>query len=120
MTDYRRVGGGFSTGAAEPPLIEALGEIHALLKEVAASSSPHRSAAVRYTVCRSVLLGSELRPLLPGFLVQCVSISRFHEFINLYHHRREARIEFVDAEMNPARARLTDKPVPNIFGEPEI
>ena len=120
MTDYRRVGGGVPGGAAEPPLIEALDEIHALLREVAASSSPHRSAAVRYTVCRSVLLGSELRPLLPGFLVQCVSISRFHEFINLYHHRQEARIQFVDAEMKPARARLTDKPVPNIFGEPDI
>ena len=120
MAEIHRIGGGIVRPSVQPPVQSALEELHALLRDVAGSSTPHRSAAVRYTTCRSVLLDSELRPLLPGFLVQCVSIARFHEFINLYHYRHEARIGFVETEMKPLTGGSDDKPAPSIFGESEF
>lgn len=72
-----------------------LKELEELLRVVASSGSPPRPSAVRYTQCRDALLASELRAAVPGFVVQCVSIYKFHDFINLYHPDADARVAFI-------------------------
>lgn len=66
-----------------------------LLRAVSSASSPPRLWAVKYTQCRDALLASELRSTLPGFILQCVSIYKFYDFINLYDGRADARVAFV-------------------------
>ena len=83
-----------------------------------AASSP-RHSAVRYTLCRSALIESELRQALPGFLIQCVSASKFHDFIHLYDPKAEARIAFVDSAFSGGRARLDSKRIYDVFSDPE-
>ncbi len=96
---------------------DVLQEMEELLRAVASSSTPHRFSAVRYTVCREALLASEVRPAIPGFLVQCVSIYKFHDFINLFDPKAEARIAFVEAAINKCRALLDSKRVYDVFGD---
>lgn len=74
-----------------------LGELEALLRDVAASASPPRTAAVRYTRCRDTLLASPSRSAVPGFVVQCVSIYKFQDFITLLDPGVEPRLAFLDA-----------------------
>ncbi len=85
------------TSLMEPLLSskEALLEMEGLLHQLSSGASPLRSAAVRYVQCRAALLGGELRPAVPGFLVQCMSISKFYEFIHLFHPEVEARRAFI-------------------------
>ena len=96
---------------------EALQEMEELLRAVAASSTPHRFSAVRYTHCREALLSSQLRPAVPGFLVQCVSIYKFHDFINLFDPKADARIAFVEEALSKCRALLDSKRVYDVFGD---
>ncbi len=96
---------------------DVLQEMEELLRAVAASSTPHRFSAVRYTVCREALLASEVRPAIPGFLIQCVSIYKFHDFINLFDPKAEARIAFVEAAITKCRALLDSKRVYDVFGD---
>ena len=95
---------------------DALQEMEELLRGVA-SSTPHRLSAVRYTHCREALLRSEFRPAVPGFLIQCVSIYKFHDFINLLDPKAEARIAFVEAALDKCRAMLNSKRVYDVFGD---
>jgi hypothetical protein len=74
-------------------------------------------AAVRYTVCREALLGSELRSDVPGFLIQCVSIYKFHDFINLFDPKTDARIAFVEAAFSKCRAQFDSKRVYDVFSD---
>jgi hypothetical protein len=74
-----------------------LKEMEQLLRVVASSGSPPRPSAVRYTQCRDSLLASDLRSTVPGFVVQCVSIYKFHDFINLYHSDVGARLAFIES-----------------------
>ncbi len=106
----------------KPNMREALQEMQELL--VAASSAkspPHRLSAVRYTLCRAALLEGELRSALPGFLIQCVSIYKFHDFINLYHPKPEARTEFVLDAFEDCRVLAAAAPVRrpgfDVFGD---
>jgi hypothetical protein len=97
--------------------LEALQEMSELLRSVAKAGTPHRLSAVRYTHCRAVLLESEVRTAVPGFLVQCVSIYKFHDFINLYDPKAELRIQFVDAALQKCRDLLGAKRVFDVFND---
>jgi hypothetical protein len=96
---------------------DALQEMEELLRAVASSTTPHRLSAVRYTHCREALLGSQFRPAVPGFLIQCVSIYKFHDFINLYDPKAEARLAFVETAFGKCRALLDSKRVYDVFSD---
>jgi hypothetical protein len=95
-----------------PTPIDALHELHEILLLAALDMAPQRLAATRYTSCREILLKSALRPALPGFLLQCLTLYRFRDFIHLYHPNLEPRIAFVDEALgrcvSRARERATD------------
>jgi hypothetical protein len=81
---------------------EALGELEALLHQVSdGASPPSRAAAVRYMQCRTALIDGAIRPSVPGFLIQCISVSKFYDFIRLYHYHPAARREFVSEALQP-------------------
>ena len=103
----------------KPGMRDALEEMQELLRTIALVGSPPRHSAVRYTLCRSALMESELRAALPGFLVQCVSASKFHDFIHLFDPQAEARIAFVDSAFSASRARLDSKRIYDVFSDPE-
>ena len=103
----------------KPDMRDALEEMQELLRTIALVGSPPRHSAVRYTLCRTALIDSELRPALPGFMVQCVSASKYHDFIHLYDSKAEARIAFVDAAFSACRARLDSKRIYDVFSDPE-
>lgn len=94
---------------------EALEEMEALLRAAASPGGPTRIASVRYTECRTSLLESELRAAVPGFLVQCGSASKFHEFINLLDPRVEARIAFLERAFQPCRDLLEMRRHTDVF-----
>lgn len=96
---------------------EAMEEMEELLRAVAAAGTPHRLSAVRYTHCRAVLLESPVRSALPGFLIQCVSIYKFHDFINLLDPKIEARIQFVEGAFAKCRELLGSKRVFDVFND---
>ena len=96
---------------------EALQEIEELLRAVASAGTPHRLSAVRYTHCRDVLLGSDVRSALPGFLIQCVSIYKFHDFINLYDPKTDARLQFVESAFAKCRELLGSKRSFDVFND---
>lgn len=72
-------------------------EMEDLLRAVSSSTSPPRLSAVHYTRCRDALLSGELRSRIPGFILQCVSIYKFYDFINLYDADPAARVAFVES-----------------------
>ena len=96
---------------------DVLQELEDLLRAVASSSTPHRFSAVRYTHCREALLASEVRPALPGFLIQCVSIYKFHDFINLFDPKLAERIAFVETAFSKCRALLDSKRSYDVFSD---
>jgi hypothetical protein len=74
---------------------EVLEELISLLEGVASGRMLDRSLAVRYTELRPAALGGELRNRLPPFLLQCVSLYKFQDFIGLYAPDAERRLAFV-------------------------
>lgn len=96
---------------------EALTEMEELLRAVAAAGTPHRLSAVRYTHCRAVLLESEVRSAVPGFLIQCVSIFKFHDFINLFDPKTEARIQYVQAAFARCHELLGSRRAFDVFND---
>jgi hypothetical protein len=58
-----------------------------------------------------MLLASQARAHMPGFLHQCASISKFHDFINLYHPSAEARLAFLDGALGERRVPPLLRPV---------
>jgi hypothetical protein len=99
---------------------DALEEMQALLLSTCSASTPNRISAVRYTLCRTLLMNGELRPALPGFLIQCVSIFKFHDFISLYDQKAEARIAFVENAFASSRALLDSKRIYDVFSDPDF
>jgi hypothetical protein len=110
----------YSVVEPQPSAADALREIRSLLREVSSASSPPRLSAVRYTVCRAALLDSALRHSLPGFLIQCVSIYKFHDFITLYDPRPEARLAFLDTAFGVSKSMLEAKRVYDVFGDGDL
>jgi len=92
-------------------------ELEELLRVVASSGSPPRPSAVTYTQCRDALLASELRSVVPGFVVQCVSIYKFHDFINLYHPDVDARLAFIGNSFATGDGLLDAKRHPASFND---
>lgn len=92
-------------------------EMEELLRAVASSTTPHRFSAVRYTHCREALLSSDVRSAVPGFLIQCVSIYKFHDFINLFDPKAAARIEFVETAFTKCRALLESRRSYDVFSD---
>ena len=95
---------------------DALSELHSILLLAALETSPPRLAAQRYTACRDILLRSDLRRTLPGFLQQCVTVYRFHDFIHLYHMALEARVAFIDGAMRESLRRTRNGVGVDLFG----
>jgi len=83
---------------------EAFARFDALLQSVAAGLTVDRSAAMRYSEYRSMLLDSPYRDVLPGFVIQCMSVFKYREFIALYDHAGRAREAFVRDLLAECRA----------------
>lgn len=86
-----------------------MAEMEELLREVATAGSPSRPTAVRYTQCRDALMAGDIRPAVPGFIFQCVSVYKFHDFINLYDADAGARIAFIESAFNKGNVSLETK-----------
>lgn len=99
---------------------EALTELKQLMRLAAGEGSPQRLAATTYTICREALLQSELRPALPGFLLQCLTIFRFKDFIQLYSPSLDDRIAFVDEAFRACEARAGLRSSFDVFGDPDF
>ena len=108
--------------AVEPQLTtrEALDEMEEILRVTANDRSARRVAAVRYTRCRTALIESELRPAVPGFLVQCISLDKFHDFITLLDPHPDARIAFIEAGLVACRAALDVQKKYDVFEDPDF
>lgn len=92
-------------------------EMEDLLRAVSSSTSPPRLSAVQYTRCRDALLSSELRSVVPGFILQCVSIYKFYDFINLYDGRPEARVAFVEDAFRQDKAQFDTRRGKDAFND---
>lgn len=103
-----------------PSTTEALAELRELLRTAATVTSPQRPAAVRYMHCRTALLNGELRPLMPGFLVQCLSLDKFHQFIHLYHPLPEARLAFLDEAFARCIVQAGKPTSYDVFSDPDF
>jgi hypothetical protein len=99
---------------------EALAELKDLLRLASTDEALQRLSATRYTRCREVLLQSELRSALPGFLRQCLTHARFHDFIHLYSHDRNERLAFVEAALKPCENRMGLRSTFDVFGDPDL
>lgn len=91
------------TNEAKASTHDALLELQMILRVVSATGSLDRIWAFRYTDCRDLLLESELRSALPGFLHQCVSIDNFHSFIRFYHPEISQRHQYIDDVLGRCR-----------------
>ena len=96
---------------------EALNELQLILNIAAREGSPQRLAASRYTVCRDALMKAGLKPALPGFLVQCLTYDRFHDFIHLYDPTVEARKALVDESLRGCASRIRARPTHDVFND---
>lgn len=99
---------------------EALTELKELMRLAAGEGSPQRLAATTYTICRETLLQSELRPALPGFLLQCLTIFRFKDFIQLYSPSLNERRAFVEEAFRACETRAGLRPAFDVFDDPDF
>jgi len=76
---------------------EAWFELQELLRAAATDAAPPRHMAAHYTAIRDTLMRSELHAHLPGFMLQCLTLDRFRDFIRLYHPQPEVRIDFLSS-----------------------
>lgn len=100
--------------------MEALAELKELLLLSAAGGSLQRLAATRYTICRDVLLRGELGSLLPGFLRQCLTLYRFHDFIHLYAPTQGERAQFVGDSLRACEMRAGLRSSFDAFSDPDF
>ncbi|HEV2867260.1 MAG TPA: hypothetical protein VGX37_12190 [Allosphingosinicella sp.] len=100
-----------------PTAAEALSEMQELLRSAASDGNSSRLPAVRYTLCREALLRSEFRPSLPGFLFQCLTFARAHDFIHLYHPEVEKRLAFLELEFRACTGGVRARPRFDIFDD---
>lgn len=81
-------------------------EMEELLLSVAGGSPADRSEAIVYSRCRSALLQSPAKHLLPGFVYQCLTIFKFKEFITLYDPDPALRQAFVRRAIGRCRSMM--------------
>lgn len=86
---------------------EVFDRFGALLQSIAAGLPVDRSAAMHYSEYRSMLLDSPYRDVLPGFVLQCMSVLKYREFISLYDPAARAREAFVRDLLAGCRALQT-------------
>ena len=79
--------------------VDAFTEMAGIVDLACVGSIVDRKLAQRYSDLRLLLIGQIARPFLPGFIVQCVSIQRFIEFITLYHPDIARRRAFIAREL---------------------
>ncbi len=87
---------------------EAWVRLQELLHDAAVESVQPRQAATLYTRLREILLKSAYQPHLPGFMIQCLTLDRFRDFIRLYHPRPAERIAFLDRAFAARAYRARD------------
>jgi hypothetical protein len=87
-----------------PDPLQPVDELLGLLEAVASGQAAGRALAVRYMDIRADLLRGALSQRLPPFLLQCVSLSQFHDFITLFAPDRERRVAFLQQAFQPCRA----------------
>jgi hypothetical protein len=104
---------------ASPGSQQALLEIEEVLRGCTKAGAPNRLSAVRYTLCRRALLDGELRSAVPGFLLQCGSIHKFHEFITLYDPKVETRLAFLEAALSKCHVLAARKSGYDVFSDPD-
>lgn len=116
-----------SSETARPAMVEsglapseALVEIAEIMLLTASNHSARRMSAVRYTRCRTALIESGLRSSVPGFLVQCVSLDKFHDFISLLDPDPQVRIAFVEAGLAKCRDALDVRNEYDVFGNDDF
>jgi hypothetical protein len=93
-----QAGGGQAQG--DPEKLEEMLEV---LRSVASIRSPERALAVRYQAARDAVLSSRLGSFAPPYLSQCVSVFKFHDFINLFAADAAKRVEFIDHSFEACR-----------------
>lgn len=103
-----------------PAAADALDELIALMHAAAPGGIPRRDAATRYMQCRQVLMLSPHRDSLPGFLIQCGSLSRFSEFIVLYDPTVATRVRLVNAAFAACRQSIAATPAQISFDDFEF
>ncbi|WP_324749664.1 hypothetical protein SH591_14185 [Sphingomonas sp. LY54] len=108
--------------AIEPHLTphEAFVEIGEIMLLTASDHAAPRMSAVRYTWCRSALIENGLRSAVPGFLVQCVSLDKFHDFISLLDPDPKVRVAFVEAGLAGSRDALDVRRDYDVFGNDDF
>lgn len=84
---------------------EAWLQLQDLLRHAATDAPQPRAAAALYTGLRDILIRSEHQPFLPGFMLQCLTLDRFRDFIRLYHPSPEARLDFLNRAFRATRLR---------------
>lgn len=107
-----------AVNAPSASLAERLAELIAIVDPACAGGVPGREIAQRYVVCRQALLAEAQRSALPGFLIQCVSIDRFVDFITLFHPDVTARRLFLSQQFGTAEAIRRPASHIDIFNTP--
>ncbi len=87
---------------------EAWVRLQELLRAAAIEPVLPRQMATLYTSLRETLLKSEYQPHLPGFMLQCLTLDRFRDFIRLYHPRAPERVAFLDRAFSARALRTRD------------
>lgn len=93
-------------------------EMAELVERACAGGVPGREIAQRYAVCRQALLQEVDRAALPGFIVQCVSIHRFVDFITLFDPDVAKRREFLTQQLARFRPAAASARSVDIFSAP--
>jgi hypothetical protein len=96
---------------------EAIEEMLEVLRHAASIRSPDRALAVRYMDARAALVAGRLRRFVPPFLIQCVSVFKFHDFINLFAPDAAPRIEFVERSFEACRTAVGFTRRRDVFGD---
>lgn len=96
---------------------EAYLELKELLRLAASGASPQRLTATRYTACREALMRSEVGDVMPGFLRQCLTLYRFHDFIHLYTPEQSERLALIETALRGCESKLGLRRSYDVFGD---
>ena len=97
---------------------EAWSELQELLRFVA-TQPPHRHMAALYTTLRDTLLKSDYQRHLPGFMLQCLTLDRYRDFIHLYDPSTEARLDFLSRSFRNRSVRAS-RPTRDFLADAEF